>query len=144
MVSWLHDFSNTYHSKTKRYPGACAELEAYLSIHLYSPFPVFYMSASWWGECTGGSKAFGKQNPLWIADWASKVGSIPAGWEFYYVLAVQQSLFDCSGRRRRVQRLAYQPQEVRKGVVIVLPMQVKASNSQHCFFSQIPFLTFLL
>ncbi|KAF8266534.1 glycoside hydrolase superfamily [Lactarius quietus] len=37
MVSWIKDFSNTYHSKTKRYP-------------------VIYTTTSWWKGCTGNSK----------------------------------------------------------------------------------------
>ncbi|KAF8266536.1 putative N,O-diacetyl muramidase [Lactarius quietus] len=63
MVSWIKDFSNTYHSKTKRYP-------------------VIYTTTSWWKECTGNSNAFGSDNPLWIASWASSVGPLPAGWSY--------------------------------------------------------------
>jgi len=63
MVAWIKDFSDTYHSKTTRYP-------------------VIYATTSWWKQCTGNSAAFGATNPLWIASWASAVGSLPAGWSY--------------------------------------------------------------
>jgi len=63
MVSWIKDFSNTYHSATTRYP-------------------VIYTTTSWWQECTGNSAAFGSENPLWIAHWASAIGTLPAGWRY--------------------------------------------------------------
>jgi len=63
IVSWIKDFSNTYHSATTRYP-------------------VIYTTTSWWKECTGNSAAFGSDNPLWIAHWASTIGPLPAGWSY--------------------------------------------------------------
>ncbi|KAI0262558.1 glycoside hydrolase family 25 protein [Gloeopeniophorella convolvens] len=63
MVSWIKDFSSTYHSKT-------------------SVYPVIYTTTSWWTECTGNSAAFASTNPLWIADWASSIGTLPAGWSY--------------------------------------------------------------
>ncbi|KAH9066216.1 glycoside hydrolase family 25 protein [Lactarius vividus] len=63
MVTWIKDFSNTYHSKTTRYP-------------------VIYTTTSWWTSCTGNSASFGTTNPLWIAHWASSIGTLPAGWSF--------------------------------------------------------------
>lgn len=66
MVSWIRDFSNTYHSKTGRYP-------------------TIYTSTSWWNTCTGGSKAFGKTNPLMVARYSSSVGTLPAGWSYVRV-----------------------------------------------------------
>ncbi|KIM47182.1 glycoside hydrolase family 25 protein [Hebeloma cylindrosporum] len=54
MVSWIADFSNTYHAATSR----------------------------WWTSCTGNSAAFGANNPLWIAHFASTIGPLPAGWSF--------------------------------------------------------------
>ncbi|KAH9066213.1 putative N,O-diacetyl muramidase, partial [Lactarius vividus] len=63
MVTWIKDFSNTYHSKTTRYP-------------------VIYTTTSWWISCTGNSAAFGTTSPLWIARWASTIGPLPAGWSF--------------------------------------------------------------
>ncbi|KAL4064684.1 putative N,O-diacetyl muramidase [Scleroderma yunnanense] len=62
MVSWIQDFSNTYHSRTGRYP-------------------VIYTTTEWWKTCTGNSAAFGATNPLWIARYASEIGALPAGWE---------------------------------------------------------------
>ncbi|KAN0092645.1 glycoside hydrolase family 25 protein [Tylopilus felleus] len=61
MVAWIEDFSNTYHAATSRYP-------------------VFYTSRSWWNSCTGSNGSFGNNNPLWVADWASQIGPLPAGW----------------------------------------------------------------
>ncbi|KAH9071025.1 glycoside hydrolase family 25 protein [Lactarius deliciosus] len=63
MVTWIKDFSNTYHSKTTRYPA-------------------IYTTTSWWTSCTGNSASFGTTNPLWIAHWASSIGTLPAGWSF--------------------------------------------------------------
>ncbi|KAJ1954751.1 hypothetical protein GGI12_005722 [Dipsacomyces acuminosporus] len=64
MVNWIRDFSNTYKSKTGRYP-------------------VFYTTTSWWKTCTGNNASFGSTNPLWIARWASTPGELPAGWSFH-------------------------------------------------------------
>ncbi|OCB86118.1 glycoside hydrolase family 25 protein [Sanghuangporus baumii] len=64
MVSWIQDFSDTYQSRTGRYP-------------------VIYTTTSWWTTCTGNSAAFGQNNPLWIARWASSVGTLPSGWSFW-------------------------------------------------------------
>ncbi|TFK37986.1 glycoside hydrolase family 25 protein [Crucibulum laeve] len=61
MVSWITDFSNTYHAATNRYP-------------------VIYTTTDWWTSCTGNSDTFGSTNPLWIARFASTIGTIPAGW----------------------------------------------------------------
>nr|VWP02526.1 N/A [Ganoderma boninense] len=63
MVSWIKDFSNTYHSKTGVYP-------------------VIYTTTDWWTTCTGNSAAFGSTNPLWIAHYASSIGTLPAGWSY--------------------------------------------------------------
>ncbi|KAH9024794.1 glycoside hydrolase family 25 protein [Lactarius hengduanensis] len=54
MVSWIHDFANTYHAAT----------------------------TSWWTSCTGNSAAFGSTSPLWLADWAASIGTLPAGWSY--------------------------------------------------------------
>ncbi|KXN91199.1 N,O-diacetylmuramidase [Leucoagaricus sp. SymC.cos] len=61
--SWIKDFSNTYQSKTGR-------------------FPIIYTTTDWWTTCTGNSAAFGNDNPLWIAHYASSIGILPAGWSF--------------------------------------------------------------
>ncbi|KAJ1311178.1 hypothetical protein OPQ81_009679 [Rhizoctonia solani] len=64
MVSWIKDFSNTYQSKTGRYP-------------------TIYTTTDWWKTCTGDSAAFGSTNALWIARYASTVGTLPAGWAYH-------------------------------------------------------------
>ncbi|KAF9528365.1 glycoside hydrolase family 25 protein [Crepidotus variabilis] len=63
MVSWIHDFANTYHSSTGRYP-------------------VIYTTTDWWTTCTGNNSGFGSTSPLWIARYASTVGTLPAGWSY--------------------------------------------------------------
>ncbi|KAK0529520.1 hypothetical protein OC834_003660 [Tilletia horrida] len=64
MVSWIKDFSDTYHSKTGRYP-------------------TIYSTADWWRTCTGNTNAFSSTNALWVAQYASSVTSIPGGWPYY-------------------------------------------------------------
>ncbi|KAF8650920.1 hypothetical protein AX16_005019 [Volvariella volvacea WC 439] len=63
MVSWIRDFSNTYYSRTGRYP-------------------VIYTTTDWWTTCTGNNNSFGSTNPLWIARYASAIGTLPAGWSY--------------------------------------------------------------
>jgi GH25 family lysozyme M1 (1,4-beta-N-acetylmuramidase) len=60
MVAWIHDFADTYHAKTGR-------------------FPTIYTSTSWWKRCTGNDGGFG-DDPLWIARYNDHVGELPAGW----------------------------------------------------------------
>ncbi|MFF0227838.1 lysozyme [Streptomyces sp. NPDC004629] len=64
MVSWIADFLNTYKARTGR-------------------DAVIYTSTSWWTQCTGNYSGFGSANPLWIARYASSVGTLPAGWGSY-------------------------------------------------------------
>ncbi|PSR70738.1 hypothetical protein PHLCEN_2v13358 [Hermanssonia centrifuga] len=63
MVSWIKDFSTTYHSTTGVYP-------------------VIYTTTDWWTTCTGNSASFASTNPLWVARYASAVGTLPAGWAY--------------------------------------------------------------
>ncbi|KZT20844.1 glycoside hydrolase family 25 protein [Neolentinus lepideus HHB14362 ss-1] len=70
MVSWISDFSNTYHSHTKRY------------CHHHTLQSVIYTTTDWWTTCTGNSAAFASNNPLWIARYSSSVGTLPAGWSY--------------------------------------------------------------
>ncbi|GLX51725.1 hydrolase [Streptomyces hygroscopicus subsp. hygroscopicus] len=64
MVSWIADFLNTYKSLTGR-------------------DAVIYTATSWWTECTGNYAGFASSNPLWVARYASTVGTLPAGWSYY-------------------------------------------------------------
>jgi GH25 family lysozyme M1 (1,4-beta-N-acetylmuramidase) len=64
MVSWIRAFSNEVHSRTSRYP-------------------VIYTTTDWWTTCTGNNSSFASTNPLWIARYASTVGTLPAGWTYY-------------------------------------------------------------
>ncbi|KAF9922983.1 hypothetical protein BGZ65_009207 [Modicella reniformis] len=64
MINWIRDFSDTYKKMTGRPP-------------------VIYTSTSWWELCTGNYGGFAAENPLWIARYASSVGTLPAGWQFH-------------------------------------------------------------
>ncbi|MGI5460762.1 lysozyme [Streptomyces sp. CA-249302] len=64
MVAWIRDFLNRYKARTGR-------------------AAVIYTSTSWWTSCTGGYTGFGTTNPLWVARYASSVGTLPAGWSSY-------------------------------------------------------------
>ncbi|MFJ3776502.1 lysozyme [Streptomyces sp. NPDC090075] len=64
MVSWINDFLTTYKARTGRNA-------------------VIYTATSWWSDCTGNYSGFGSVNPLWVARYASDVGTLPAGWSFY-------------------------------------------------------------
>ena len=66
MVSWIREFSNTYHAK-------------------YSRYPVIYTSTSWWQLCTDNNGGFGSDNPLWLARYADSPGPLPAGWSYYTI-----------------------------------------------------------
>ncbi len=64
MVSWVRDFHDTYFTLTGRYP-------------------VIYTSTSWWNLCAGSGHGFGATVPLWVARYASSVGTLPSGWSYY-------------------------------------------------------------
>ncbi|SFE06112.1 Lyzozyme M1 (1,4-beta-N-acetylmuramidase), GH25 family [Actinacidiphila alni] len=61
MVAWIKSFSDEVHAKTGRYPA-------------------IYTTTDWWTTCTGNTSGFGATNPLWVARYASGVGTLPAGW----------------------------------------------------------------
>jgi GH25 family lysozyme M1 (1,4-beta-N-acetylmuramidase) len=64
MVSWIHAFINEYQAKTGRWA-------------------VIYSTTDWWTSCTGNNSGFGANDPLFIARYASTVGTLPAGWGTY-------------------------------------------------------------
>ncbi|KOU56674.1 lysozyme [Streptomyces sp. MMG1533] len=64
MVTWIRDFLNQYKARTGR-------------------DAVIYTATSWWTQCTGNYAGFATANPLWIARYASTVGTLPAGWSYY-------------------------------------------------------------
>ena len=66
MVSWIRAFVNEYHAKTGRWA-------------------VIYSTTDWWTTCTGNNSGFGSEDPLWLADFASSPGALPAGWGFYTI-----------------------------------------------------------
>ncbi|MEU1709996.1 lysozyme [Streptomyces sp. NPDC005706] len=62
MVGWIRSFSDELDRLTGRRP-------------------VIYTTAQWWAACTGGSRAFASDHPLWIArHGTSGPGSLPGGW----------------------------------------------------------------
>ena len=73
MTNWIRDFSNTYKARWNKYPA-------------------IYTSTSWWNQCVGSS--FGTTNPLWVARYASAVGTLPIGWSYYTVWQYSSSPID--------------------------------------------------
>ncbi|GAB1512238.1 lysozyme [Actinophytocola sp. KF-1] len=73
MTAWIRDFSNTYKARWNKYPA-------------------IYTSTSWWNQCVGSS--FGTTNPLWVARYASTVGTLPVGWSYYTVWQYSSSPID--------------------------------------------------
>jgi GH25 family lysozyme M1 (1,4-beta-N-acetylmuramidase) len=45
-------------------------------------YPVIYTSTSWWSECVGTAANYSGNDPLWVARYASSVGSLPYNWGF--------------------------------------------------------------
>ncbi|MFJ3666368.1 lysozyme [Streptomyces sp. NPDC090106] len=64
MVGWIASFLDRYKARTGR-------------------DAVIYTATSWWTDCTGNHSGFAAANPLWIARYASTVGTLPAGWSYY-------------------------------------------------------------
>lgn len=62
MVAWLSAFANEVHKKAGRYP-------------------VIYTTSDWWRTCAGNSASLAKSDPIWIANWSSSPGALPAGWK---------------------------------------------------------------
>ncbi|WP_128377915.1 lysozyme [Streptomyces cavernae] len=64
MVGWIKAFSNEVNRRTGRRP-------------------VIYTTTGWWNDCTGGSRAFGANHPLWLARYNASAGALPAGWTYW-------------------------------------------------------------
>ncbi|WP_250403212.1 lysozyme [Streptomyces cellostaticus] len=63
MVDWIRSFSDEVARLTGRRP-------------------VIYTTAHWWASCTGDSRAFASDHPLWIArHGTSEPGALPGGWQ---------------------------------------------------------------
>jgi GH25 family lysozyme M1 (1,4-beta-N-acetylmuramidase) len=75
MGSWIRSFHDRYHVRTGRWP-------------------VIYTSTSWWNQCVGNSQTFGSTVPLWVARYASSVGTLPIGWKYYTVWQYTSSPLD--------------------------------------------------
>jgi GH25 family lysozyme M1 (1,4-beta-N-acetylmuramidase) len=65
MVAWIHAFASRVKTRTGR-------------------DPIFYTSTSWWTLCTGNNSGF-SDYPLWVARYASSVGTLPRSWSFYTI-----------------------------------------------------------
>ncbi len=63
MATWIRDFSNTVKARTGRYP-------------------TIYTSRLWWDQCTASNPTFGDTNPLFLANYSSTPGTMPAGWGY--------------------------------------------------------------
>ncbi|MFD9003998.1 lysozyme [Streptomyces sp. NPDC059582] len=92
MVGWIRSFSD----EVKRLTGRR---------------PVIYTTTHWWNTCTGGSRAFAADHPLWIARHGSTdAGALPAGWSSWTFwqydnsgsLPGDQNLFNGSTSRLKV------------------------------------------
>lgn len=57
MVSWISSFLTQYKARTGR-------------------DAVIYTATSWWTECTGNYAGFATANPLWVARYATAVGTL--------------------------------------------------------------------
>ncbi len=64
MSAWIADFSRTVLARTGRYP-------------------TIYSTRNWWNSCTGSNGTFGSTHPLFIANYSSSPGAMPAGWGFH-------------------------------------------------------------
>jgi GH25 family lysozyme M1 (1,4-beta-N-acetylmuramidase) len=73
MTAWIKAFSDTYHGATGKWPA-------------------IYTSTSWWSECVSGD--FSSTNPLWVARYASAVGSLPFNWSVYTLWQYSSSPID--------------------------------------------------
>ena len=83
MVAWVKEFSDTYHSLAHRSEFILhTELPANIIVSACR-YPVIYTTTNWWTECTGNSGEFAENNPLWLADYSSSAGQLPAGWKYY-------------------------------------------------------------
>ncbi|MDU0291861.1 lysozyme [Saccharothrix longispora] len=88
MTSWVLSFSDRYHARTGRWP-------------------VIYTSTSWWNQCVGGD--FSSTNPLWVARYATAVGTLPYAWPVYTIWQYSSSPIDqnqFNGAYDRLQALA--------------------------------------
>ncbi|GAA1289501.1 lysozyme [Saccharothrix xinjiangensis] len=66
MVTWVRQFSETYQSRTGRWP-------------------MIYTSTLWWDECTGRAGDFTATNPVWVARYAAEIGPLPHRWEVHSI-----------------------------------------------------------
>jgi GH25 family lysozyme M1 (1,4-beta-N-acetylmuramidase) len=64
MRTWIADFINEVHARTTRWA-------------------TIYTTTDWWTTCTGNTSQFAANDPLFVARYASSVGTLPAGWPFY-------------------------------------------------------------
>ncbi|WP_086825062.1 lysozyme [Allokutzneria sp. NRRL B-24872] len=86
MVSWIKDFSDTYHARTGRYPA-------------------IYTSTNWWSKCTGNGGDFSRTNPLWVARYNSAVGPLPHAWSVHTIWQYSEKPIDQNAFNGSYQRL---------------------------------------
>ena len=83
MVAWIQSFSDTYYSLTHRFESILYMELTLRFVIFVCRYPVIYTTVGWWIPCTGDSAAFATNNPLWVANYSSTVGQLPAGWSNY-------------------------------------------------------------
>ncbi|MET9360728.1 lysozyme [Streptomyces sp. NPDC006632] len=66
MTAWVAGFSDQMRLRTGRRPA-------------------IYTTTAWWNRCTGNSRAFAAEHPLWLARYATTPGALPAGWSYWTV-----------------------------------------------------------
>jgi GH25 family lysozyme M1 (1,4-beta-N-acetylmuramidase) len=64
MRRWIAAFSAEVHARTTRWA-------------------TIYTTTNWWKTCTGDSATFSANHPLFVARYASSIGSLPGGWPFH-------------------------------------------------------------
>ena len=87
MVNWIRQFSHYYTTNWRHYHK---DVPIYLGFFYHFSIPssgltltiVIKTSTSWWKKCTGNSAVFGNMTRLWITNWDSSPGELPAGWQW--------------------------------------------------------------
>lgn len=90
IVAWVTSFTRKYKTLTGR-------------------DAIIYTNLDWWSRCAGNSEKFNQTNPLWVARYAGKVGTLPGAWPFYTFWQYTSSPLDqdrFSGKRARLVALA--------------------------------------
>lgn len=80
-ISWIRDFSTTYHAQVDFYP-------------------VIHATTHWWNKCIGNDAEFGLNNPLWIVHQGESVDALPSGWSDYTFWQYGNPVTSADGKER--------------------------------------------